>query len=1003
MIESKVLIIGSGGREDAIAWKISQSDNVSKIFISPGNAGTRLREKATNIHLPLDEHTFLINWCKDIGIDLVIIGPEGPLAEGLSDLFTLNQIDCFGPSQLAARIETSKEFSKSFMDRHGIPTPRWKSFKNVSEANNYINLICPDEIVIKASGLASGKGVVLTSSKNDAVETVKQMLELKKFGDAGTTILIEEKIVGEEISVFAFSDGTNIASFPPAQDFKRIYNGDLGPNTGGMGAYCSVPHISKEILDFVHNEILQKTVQKLNEEGTPFVGLLYAGIMLTKDGPKVLEFNCRFGDPETQALLPLMKSDLYITMKMCCQGKLDEAMPLFDTLTKSVTVVLASGGYPESYVVGFPIKGLDDVQKLNEVFVFHAGTSLSENTIVTSGGRVLALTGLGDSFKEARSNVYKAVDKIYFDGMVYRKDIALKVLSDLSYLDSGVNIDAGSTLVECISPLAKSTSRTGCVGSLGGFGALFDLKAIGLSDPILVSGTDGVGTKLMIAQKCRDHERVGIDLVAMCVNDILAHGAEPLFFLDYYACGKLICEDAVKVISGISEGCKQAGCALVGGETAEMPGMYKNEEYDIAGFAVGVVERTKLLPKIENIKVGNSVIGLSSSGIHSNGFSLVRKIVDLNGLNFMDKCPFLSEDISLGRALLTPTKIYIKAVLPLIKQELVLAFAHITGGGLLENIPRVLPPEVCCKLDASLWPIPPVFGWLSEMSKIDSNEMMRTFNCGLGAILIVEKKYEDIVLASLNNAGESAYLVGTLSNREKKQVEVEGFEAALQASVLQTSLNKEISRKEFVDGQKHMKVACLISGSGTNLQALLHHSIKRASCAKIVLVISNVPNAEGLYKAQRAGIKTMVIDHKLYKKRIDFDNALLEILKKESIELVCLAGFMRILTGEFVRYWSGRLINIHPSLLPSFKGMDAHKQVLESGVRVTGCTVHFVEEEVDCGGIISQGVVPVEIGDTIEILQDRVKRKEWEIYPLAMEMIASKKVQLVEGKVVFLY
>jgi len=331
----------------------------------------------------------------------------------------------------------------------------------------------------------------------------------------------------------------------------------------------------------------------------------------------------------------------------------------------------------------------------------------------------------------------------------------------LSYRDAGVDIEAGDALVSAIKPLAAATKRKGVMGGLGGFGGLFDLKADGWTDPVLVSGTDGVGTKLMLAFETGIHDSVGIDLVAMCANDVLAQGAEPLFFLDYFATGKLEGGIAEAVISGIAEGCKQAGCALTGGETAEMPGMYPPGHYDLAGFVVGAVERDAILPDHEKMAAGDQLIGLASSGPHSNGYSLIRKCVERSMLSYEDDAPFQPET-PLGRALLAPTRLYSEATLPLIREGLVTGLAHITGGGLTENTPRMCPDHLAPSIDTKTWTPPPVFDWLQRVGNIELAEMHRTFNMGIGMVLAVSPANVDTVMAKLKALGETPVLMGEL-------------------------------------------------------------------------------------------------------------------------------------------------------------------------------------------------------------------------------------------------
>jgi len=332
----------------------------------------------------------------------------------------------------------------------------------------------------------------------------------------------------------------------------------------------------------------------------------------------------------------------------------------------------------------------------------------------------------------------------------------------LTYAKAGVDIDAGNALVEAIKPLAKATRRPGADASLGGFGALFDLKAAGYDDPLLVSTTDGVGTKLKIAIETGLLDGIGIDLVAMCVNDLLAQGAEPLLFLDYFATGKLDVAAATRVVASIADGCRQAGAALVGGETAEMPGMYSGADFDLAGFCVGAVDRGGVLPKLQAQRRGDLLIGLGSSGPHSNGYSLIRRIVELSGLAWDAPAPF-ADGLSLAEALLAPTRIYISSVLPLAKAGLVAGCAHITGGGLIENPPRAIAAGLAARFDWDAWAQPPVFAWLAETGGVDEAEMRRTFNCGVGVVLIVSPRNAEAAMAALLDAGETAFVCGELT------------------------------------------------------------------------------------------------------------------------------------------------------------------------------------------------------------------------------------------------
>ncbi|KAJ3197658.1 hypothetical protein HDU67_003691, partial [Dinochytrium kinnereticum] len=458
----------------------------------------------------------------------------------------------------------------------------------------------------------------------EAIEGLKDVMVGLEFGTAGNQVVIEERLTGEEVSVLALTDGYTVIPCPGAQDHKRIFDGDKGPNTGGMGAYAPAPIYTSELQAEVYRTVLEPSVKGLRRDGMPFVGCLYAGLMLTPSGPKVLEYNCRFGDPETEVVLPLLESDLAEVLLAAAEGRLDSVSVKFKN-AYAATIVVASKGYPGSYPKGLEMH----IAPVPEnVTVFHAGTAVVDNKLITAGGRVVTVTAVASTLEEALKLANENVTAVKFDGAQFRRDIghrALQLLQTLkpqglTYASAGVSIDAGNLLVEKIKASVRATRRPGADAEIGGFGGVFDLVQAGYVGPdtLLVSGTDGVGTKLKLAHTLNQHSTIGIDLVAMSVNDVLVQGAEPLFFLDYFACSKLEVDVAKDVVAGIAEGCLQSRCALIGGETAEMPGMYEPGDYDLAGFVVGAVQRPKLLPRLSEIKPGDVVLGLPSSGPHSN-------------------------------------------------------------------------------------------------------------------------------------------------------------------------------------------------------------------------------------------------------------------------------------------------------------------------------------------------------------------------------------------------
>jgi phosphoribosylamine--glycine ligase len=416
-----VLLIGSGAREHAMAWKLRQSPKLTDLVIAPGNAGTR--SLGENVDVAASDVDGIVKLAQERRVELVVVGPEDPLSRGLVDRLAVEGIAAFGPTQSAARIESSKAFSKDLMLRHGIPTADARTFSNRMDARKYVESLGSRQVVVKADGLAAGKGVFVCDSHDDAINAVEQMMgDAAIFGASGGTVLIEERLSGREVSAMAFTDGVTVAPMPFSCDYKRIGDRDEGPNTGGMGAYSPPPWLDESHEPFIHERITEAAVAAMREDGAPYRGILYPGCMVTADGPKAIEFNCRFGDPEAQVLLPRLKSDLLEICLAVVNNRLGEAEIEWST-DATVGVVMASGGYPGDYETGHPIAGLDSLE--DGVMVFHAGTRVNENgQVVTSGGRVLTVVATGKSLAEARAKAYRNVQRIHFTQAQYRRDIA---------------------------------------------------------------------------------------------------------------------------------------------------------------------------------------------------------------------------------------------------------------------------------------------------------------------------------------------------------------------------------------------------------------------------------------------------------------------------------------------------------------------------------------------------------------------------------------------------
>lgn len=764
-----VLILGSGGREHALAWKLAQSPHLTHLFCLPGNAGTS--QVGTNLSGRADDVKSVVDIARNKNIDLVLVGPETPLAAGVADALEEASIPVFGPTAAAAKIESSKAFAKSFMQRHRLPAAHSEVFDNFELAMTYINTssvrgspISPSSIVIKASGLASGKGVFLPESNEDVHKTLHALLVEGSLGGAGSEVLIEERLQGREVSVLAFTDGYNILPMPPVQDHKRLLDDDQGPNTGGMGAYAPSPACPPEMLQVVIDTILQPTVAGLRSERTPFIGVLYAGLMLTDTGPKLLEFNCRFGDPETQVIIPLLESDLLEILLACTKGQLNEIIPHVRWHPGAAAcIVAAAPGYPANPITGQQISYSESKFQPGRTWLFHAGTALKDQKLVTSGGRVLGITAVGDTLENAIENAYAAAAWVSFPGIHYRKDIgrAARVnqkstTKPSAYTAAGVSIDEADRAKALMRSSIRSTFTAQVLSDVGSFGGLFDTSMLaGMDAPVLVASTDGVGTKSILAAQTGRLKGLGYDIVNHCVNDILVQGARPLFFLDYIACAHLDPNAVIALVEGISEACRMAGCALLGGETAEMPGIYREDQFDLAGTIVGLVERQAILPR-HDIQPGDSLLGLASSGPHTNGYSLIRSIFKDTNLDTV----FPPLEKPLADILLEPHRSYLPILSDILfeqEKSLIKGLAHLTGGGFFGNIPRILPAGCGAVIEKNSWPVPPIFTLMQNLGQVELEEMFRVFNMGIGMVVVVESQNAGRVQQSLR---ELSWIIG---------------------------------------------------------------------------------------------------------------------------------------------------------------------------------------------------------------------------------------------------
>jgi phosphoribosylamine--glycine ligase/phosphoribosylaminoimidazole synthetase len=745
----RILVVGSGGREHTLAWKLAQSPHVAHVFVAPGNGGTDSPSglPISSVPIPASDIPGLVRFAQEQAMDLTVVGPEAPLVDGLVDALQAAGRRAFGPTAAAAMLEGSKAFAKRFMEENGIPTARGAIFTSPEEARAYLHRVGAP-IVVKASGLAAGKGVIVCQTLEEAEDAFQRIMVDRIFGSAGDQVVIEEYLTGQEASLLCFTDGRTVVPMVPAQDHKAVYDGDRGPNTGGMGCYAPAPVMPPALVQEVTETILRPAVEGMRRRGTPYIGVLYAGLMLTAHGPRVLEFNCRFGDPEAQVILPLLETDLLEILEACLDGRLEQVEVRWRE-GFAACIVMASGGYPDHYEKGKEIHGLEEAASDPAVMLFHAGTRCVDGRYLTDGGRVLAVTATASTLPGALYRAYRAVERIHFEGCHYRRDIGrgfgiheLRRMETqppprprrLSYRDAGVDINAGNRAVAMMTEAVQSTHTPSVLRSIGAFGGLFAADILQEArDPVLVVSTDGVGTKTLIAAAMGRYDTIGHDLVNHCINDILVQGARPLFFVDYIAAGRLEPEMVAAVVRSCAEACRAARCALIGGETAEMPDVYASGAFDLAGTIVGWVERDRIVDG-RDVRPGDLCLGLPSSGLHTNGYSLARRA--FADVPWDTVFPELGQP--LGEALLTPHRSYLPVVEKLWEAGIsVKAMAHITGGGFVDNIPRVLPPNVVVRLRRDAWEVPPIFRLIQRWGGVDEEEMYRVFNMGIGMVLIL--------------------------------------------------------------------------------------------------------------------------------------------------------------------------------------------------------------------------------------------------------------------------
>jgi len=714
-----ILIVGNGGRENIICKNISTNKN-NKIYYYGNYRNSDMSQYATLVD----------KFSNDI--DIAIIGPESYLSDGLVDKLSSMGIKCVGPTKKLAQIETSKGFARKLMTKYGLEKycPQYKIFDKLDNIKEFLDEL-DNKYVIKADGLHQGKGVkVYGIDINNVEEALKYC---QKILENEESVVIEERLIGEEFSLMSFTDGITLRHMPLVKDYKRLYDKDKGPNTGSMGSISfqnhSLPFLNEDDLETCH-KINESIIENLYKEtGERYKGIIYGSYIKTeKEEIKVIEFNARFGDPECINVLSILKNNLLDIYCAIIDEKLDNINVEFENKSTCCKYMVPDG-YPENPVKSHEIYFDNDINK--DMIIHGSLSSLDDKYYYEMGSRTVAIIGKANNLEDANKMVEKEIKKVH-GPLQHRKDIGNNYFNKDKYKDAGVNIDEGNKVVKNIKEYVEMTFNDNVISKFGDFAGMYKMP----NGNILISSTDGVGTKSILVLKQygyeKGYEMLGHDLVNHCVNDILVKGAKPIFFLDYYANSKINAEHVKYFVKGISEACCKVGCVLIGGETAEMPDIYKEDRCDIAGTIIGVIEKEEeIINGKEMIKEGDLIIGLESSGAHTNGYSLIRKILETNEI-----------PNEIVKKLCSPHKCYYDDIIKMKSEGIKInGMCHLTGGGWIDNPERVLP--LGYKMDVK-WEMNEEFKYLMKSGDIKYEEMIRTFNCGIGMLVYIDGTNIDI-------------------------------------------------------------------------------------------------------------------------------------------------------------------------------------------------------------------------------------------------------------------
>ncbi|XP_056415519.1 trifunctional purine biosynthetic protein adenosine-3-like [Hyla sarda] len=944
---NRVLVIGSGEVEEGLCWAVAQSAQVKQVVFAPGTEDMPEIEKIDKSAVLTSNPAILKQFCKDHNISLVIISTMSLLTAGLIDDLTTSGVNCFGPTMKAAQLQDNKKIGKDFMQRLDIPTARWKSFSNPHKACSFITYADFPALVVKAMTSSAGRNFYITRDKDEACRAVQKLTQDCILG-ASTPLVVEERLEGKEYICLCLTDGVSLAPLPFVHISKHCIPESTSPN---------IIQLSEKNSKKIQDNILQKSIDAMRQAGWHYKGLFGAKIMMTGKGPIILGYICTFEDLKSQMIVPLLKPDLYEVIQLVMEERLSSHVAMWSlekyTSNRDLWSPIAKQPDPD---VGHAKRNA----KLALDEAASGGVTAAAPVVVAKGGNIVAFPGM------AYRKDYQSVNR---KGKARHKLVCPDETHTMKDSTSDV-AQPGPTVMENVHQFLGRKVRS------------FEINSAQFKDPVFVCSSSSLGDKAKVALSCHLHRSAAQSLASTCINDLLAQGAQTVFFMPQCSCGQLS-EDVTEAIKeGLALGCSITGATLLDQECTQPPSLYNKGNYNLSGFALGVVERDRRLPRPDQMRAGDLVIGIRSPGSYSsNNLSLLNDLIENHSLQYTSGLP-VGDGVTIWGELIINSMVFSLPVLHALQSGNISSCLAISEGGLVGSILHYLPEHMGIIIDALCWKVPAIFSWLYNEGELSEQELVYNFSLGVGAVLIARKNAAQKILAEIQHV-EEAWMIGSIfqHHTDSPRVQVRHLLEALKLNNIQLMKTVILYRAPA----KVSKVAVLISTAGPKLKLMMDTIIQLGSCARLSLIISNMSAGEELKKVAGAGIPTRVIDHKMFGCHSEFERTMCRVLDEFSIDLICLAGFGRIFTGQFPIKWKGKILKLYPLLFPSMK----RDKLPEAKVR--GYTVCFMLDGGSPGPIILQETVVEEP----EIPTcDQMEEAEQRAVAKALHLVATGSVAL---------